>query len=92
MPLTQLQHRACQSRRHCQTCRTNPTQRHSINMPEKCPQGITAKATLQIVQFPKNAKKICANCPDSRSCPNVTICCGGQVSVNIVVPCLRDHW
>jgi hypothetical protein len=34
----------------------------------------------------------CLSCPDSRACPNVTTCCGGQVEVNITTPCPRGRW
>ena len=34
----------------------------------------------------------CLSCPDSRACPNVTTCCGGQIEVNITTPCPRGRW
>ena len=41
--------------------------------------------------FPPDAGAICAVCADSRGCPNVSVCCGGQLTVNLVVPCPLDR-
>jgi hypothetical protein len=41
---------------------------------------------------PPEAEKICRACPDARGCPNVTVCCGGQVDVMIVAPCPKGRW
>ena len=47
---------------------------------------------LTCLAHPDTRVPICLSCPDSRACPNVTTCCGGQVSVNIVTPCPRGRW
>ena len=40
---------------------------------------------------PPNAEEICHTCA-SRACPNVTVCCGGQVNVIIMAPCPEGRW
>ena len=42
--------------------------------------------------IPPNAPALCLSCPDSRACPNVTTCCGGQIDVNITTSCPRGRW
>jgi len=38
------------------------------------------------------AVNICKGCPQANSCPNVSICCGGQLTVNPVMPCPLGQW
>ncbi|RPI59045.1 MAG: hypothetical protein EHM48_09530 [Planctomycetaceae bacterium] len=45
----------------------------------------------QILKIPAGAIAACKSCGE-RICPNVTVCCGGQVSVNIIVPCPHGRW
>ena len=44
-----------------------------------------------IMRIPDNAIETCHNCADP-SCPNISICCGGQVNVQIRVPCMKNLW
>jgi len=43
-------------------------------------------------RIPDGAKTTCSICPDARACPNVRVCCGGQVLVNIIIECPRGYW
>ena len=40
---------------------------------------------------PGNAEEICHVCA-SRSCPNVTVCCGGRIDVVIIAQCPLGSW
>jgi len=50
-----------------------------------------APARKPTSSVPPNAEEICAECV-SRTCPNVTVCCGGRVSITIVAPCPEGRW
>jgi hypothetical protein len=49
------------------------------------------RTTPSILHAPDNAVEICHNCADP-SCPNISICCGGQINVQIRVPCMKNLW
>jgi hypothetical protein len=57
----------------------------------KDPKG-KPRRLLQLPDIPEGAEDTCRNCPDARACPNVSTCCGGKLSVHIVVPCPRGKW
>ena len=44
------------------------------------------------INIPPDALAKCAECPDQKGCPNVTVCCGEKVSINITVPCKLNKW
>lgn len=44
------------------------------------------------ISIPPNALLECNICSDQRGCPNVSVCCGGQISVNIQGPCPHGKW
>ncbi|RPI63136.1 MAG: hypothetical protein EHM48_02940 [Planctomycetaceae bacterium] len=57
-----------------------------------------AQPVLKVPTTPKQRPAIlagviaeCQSCGE-RVCPNVTVCCGGQVSVNIITPCPQGRW
>jgi len=43
------------------------------------------------IEIPSDAVERCHHC-ETRTCPNVTACCGGRVSVHIVAPCPDGRW
>ena len=51
----------------------------------------TAPARTPASSIPSNAEEICHACA-SRTCPNVTVCCGGRVSITIIAPCPEGRW
>lgn len=59
-----------------------------LNPVNECPQGYWKKE----IYIPENAIEQCYLCAGSRSCPNVSTCCGGQVSVQIVTRCPLGKW
>ena len=43
-------------------------------------------------EIPKDVEARCKACNDARGCPNVKVCCGGKITVNIIVPCPKNYW
>jgi hypothetical protein len=54
--------------------------------------GVVAGPKAQAVNLPPGAAAACAECPESKACPNVSACCGGRLNINIVVPCPHGRW
>ena len=76
----------CRSGGHCQACRSDPAWRKATGAPEVCP------GRESVVVRPARVKRLaaalpCGTCGEKRSCANVTVCCGGQESVVVRVPC-----
>jgi hypothetical protein len=62
-----------------------------------CPFGVAwsetdaASPTQADQRIPDEVPPVCHSCLD-RTCPNVTTCCGGRVSVYLVVPCPKGRF
>jgi hypothetical protein len=76
-----------------------PPRRHADDLDPHIATGLSHPDVLVLtgqapkrLQTPPGAEGTCLSCPDSRACPNVTTCCGGQVEVNITTPCPRGKW
>lgn len=80
----------CLSRVHCNTCRTDPVWRAATGAPDVCPFPGSAPVILAAV--PADAAEICRACHDAKACPNVSVCCGGKLSVNIITSCPSGKW
>ena len=53
--------------------------------------NVPAEPVKTVLKIPDNAIETCLHCADP-SCPNITICCGGQVNVQIRTGCMKNLW
>ncbi len=84
----------CRSHLHCNACRNDPAWRaamaKSFVMPDKCPyDGPNGR---KVYRVPDNAADICRECEKPISCPNVTSCCGGKITITLRSPCPKGLW
>lgn len=89
----------CKGGKYCHRCRqTSERARLASFMEVDCPKALAiVDDTITASQKPHTPAPVhpttpCHKCPNNRSCGNVTVCCGGQVNVQIVIPCPRGFW
>jgi hypothetical protein len=91
----------CRSHAHCRACRDLtqgrdlrrqwglrwglPGSEVDFPCPEGHPWGFAGSKPLPVP--PNPAVAVCEKCPDQRACPNVTVCCGGRITVAFRAPC-----